>query len=142
MREQRDGYEIDDDKTRLDFDLIHAFISTSYWATGIPRATLERSIAGADCFGVFHHGKQVGFARIIGDRATFAYVADVFILPDHRGKGLAQWLTKTIRAQPQFRGLRRWLLATRDAHGLYAKLGFTPVDTTRFMEILDPRPYV
>ena len=92
MRVRRGEYEIDDDKARLDVDIIHAFIGTSYWAAGVPRETLVRSIAGADCFGVYAGGRQVGFARIIGDRATFAYVADLFILPEHRGQSLALWL--------------------------------------------------
>lgn len=141
MRVQQGDYEIDDDKARLDIDVIHAFIGTSYWAAGVPRATLERSIANSDSFGLYYRGTQVGFARIITDRATFAYVADVFVLPDHRGKGLALWLMQTIRAQPQYQGLRRWLLATRDAHALYAKLGFTAVEESRFMEIRNARPY-
>jgi GNAT superfamily N-acetyltransferase len=141
MRVAKDSYEIDDDKSRLNMDMIHAFVVESYWAAGIPRTTLERSIAGSDCFGVYHNTQQVGFARIMGDRATFAYVADVFVLPNHRGKGLARWLMETILLQPQYKGLRRWLLATRDAHGLYAKLGFTPVDGARFMEIRDAAVY-
>jgi GNAT superfamily N-acetyltransferase len=141
MQVERNGYTIDDAKTRLDVDVVHTFIAASYWAEGIPRATLERSIAGADCFGIYHGREQVGFARVIGDHATFAYLADVFVLPDHRNNGLAHWLVQTILGQPQYQGLRRWMLATRDAHVLYAKFGFTPVDGSRFMEIRDNEIY-
>jgi N-acetylglutamate synthase-like GNAT family acetyltransferase len=137
MQVERNGYTIDDDKTRLDVDVLHNFIAASYWAEGIPRTTLERSIIGADCFDVYHGREQVGFARVMSDHATFAYLADVFVLPDHRAKGLAHWLVQTILAQPQYQGLRRWMLATRDAHRLYAKFGFTPVDESRLMEMRD-----
>ena len=94
------------------------------------------------CFGVFENAKQVGFARVIADYATYAYLADVFILESHRGKGLSKFLMECIVAHPQLQGLRRWTLATRDAHGLYAKFGFTPLQTPdRFMELHDPDVY-
>ncbi len=128
-------YTISDDPARLDLDVIHGFLAgESYWAPGIPRETVARSIRHSLCFGVYHQdlgaggaAAQVGFARVISDRATYAYLADVFILSAHRGRGLSKRLLATILAHPELQGLRRWALATGDAHGLYRQFGFTEV---------------
>jgi GNAT superfamily N-acetyltransferase len=121
----RDGYLFSSDPARLQVPVIHGFLTRCYWAEGIPEETVRRSIAHSLCFGVYAEGQQVGFARVITDRATFAYLADVFVLPAHRGHGLAEQLLRLILAEPELQGLRRFLLGTRDAHGLYARLGFT-----------------
>ena len=142
MRTVRGKFEISTDPARLDLDVVHRFLAGSYWAKGIPREVVERSIAGSLNFGLYEGGVQVGFARIITDRATFAYVCDVFVLDSHRGQGLAKWLMETIRAHPDLQNLRRWVLATRDAHGLYRKVGFRDLqDPARYMEILDRGVY-
>jgi GNAT superfamily N-acetyltransferase len=135
-------YEITSDKARLDIGAIHCFLAQSYWSPGVPRAVVERAIANSLCFGVLHEGQQVGFARVVTDKATFAYLADVYILPDHRGKGLARRLMERVIQHPDLQGLRRILLATRDAHALYAKFGFKPLAVPeRIMEIHDPDVY-
>jgi GNAT superfamily N-acetyltransferase len=135
-------YEITSDKGRLDLAAIHAFLSEAYWSPGIPRAVVERAIANSLCFGVLHEGHQVGFARVVTDRATFAYLADVYVLPEHRGNGLARRLMEAIAAHPDLQGLRRFLLATRDAHGLYARFGFRPLaHPERIMEVHQPDVY-
>jgi GNAT superfamily N-acetyltransferase len=122
-------YTIDTDKSRLDIALIHRFLSQeSYWAQNVPLDIVERSIANSMCFGVYKGDKQVGFARVITDQATFAYLADVFVLSEHRGKGLSKQLIETISNWPSLQGLRRWVLATRDAHTLYEQFGFTALD--------------
>ena len=119
-------YIISTDKSQLDIALIHRFLSQeSYWAQNIPLDVVERSIANSLCFGVYHGTNQVGFARVITDQATFAYLADVFVLPEHQGKGLSKQLMATISNWPTLQGLRRWVLATRDAHTLYEQFGFT-----------------
>lgn len=129
-------------RERFDLDAIHGFLCNSYWAHGIPRATVEKSIRGSLCFGIFHEKRQIGFARVITDCATFAYVADVFVLPEYRGKGLAKWMMECIMAHLELQGLRRWLLITRDAHGLYGKTGFKLLaHPERFMEIHHPEIY-
>lgn len=134
--------DVDTDKTRLDLDVIHGFLTESYWAAGVPRAVVERSIAHSLCFGLYVDRRQAGFARIISDYATFAYLADVFVLERHRGRGLSKRLMDAIVAHPQLQGLRRWSLATRDAHGLYAQYGFTPLASPeRYMERLNPGVY-
>jgi len=120
-------YEISTDRSRLDVGLIHDFLRSSYWAQGIPRAVVERSIQHSLCFGAFLGGRQVGFARVISDFASFAYVADVFVVPEHRGRGISKLLMRAIIEHPDLQGLRRILLATRDAHGLYAQFGFEPL---------------
>lgn len=122
-------YTISDDKTKLNLDLIQQFLSQeSYWAQNVPLDIVERSIANSMCSGVYKGDEQVGFARVITDQATFAYLADVFILPEHRGKGLSKQLIETISNWPSLQGLRRWVLATRDAHTLYEQFGFTALD--------------
>jgi GNAT superfamily N-acetyltransferase len=115
------------DPARIDREMVYGFLSRSYWARGIPRDVLERALANSLCFSVFDGETQVGFARVATDRATFAYLADVFVLPAHRGRGLSKLLMETIVAHPDLQGLRRWVLVTRDAHGLYARYGFTPL---------------
>jgi GNAT superfamily N-acetyltransferase len=120
-------YEISTDRNRLDIELIHDFLRSSYWAAGIPRAVVEKSIQNSLCFGAFVGEEQTGFARVITDFATMAYIADVFVVPAHRGRGLAKKLVRAILAHPELQGLRRFLLATQDAHGLYAQFGFRPL---------------
>lgn len=116
------------DKEKLDLDMIHHFLTHSYWAKHISKSIVERSIKHSLCFGIYRGNQQAGFARIISDYATFAYLADVFILKDYRGQGLAKWLVNSIKQHPDLQGLRRWMLATNDAHELYAQYaGFTPV---------------
>lgn len=133
---------IDSDPARLDMDVIHGFLTASYWSPGIPRALVERAVRNSVCFGVYEEGRQVGFARVITDQATFAYLADVFILESHRGRGLAKALMSAIVADPRLQGLRRWVLATRDAHKLYERYGFTPLaKPQRFMELHQPDVY-
>ncbi|MBD9369052.1 GNAT family N-acetyltransferase [Xanthomonas sp. XNM01] len=132
------------DRHELDVDLIHAFLATeAYWCRGIPRAVVERAIAGSLCFGGYLDGVgQVAFARVITDGATFAYLADVFVLPEHRGRGYSKQLVATIMEHPQLQGLRRFMLATFDAHGLYTQFGFTPpARPDRLMERLDSDIY-
>lgn len=142
MEWRREGYTISTDEARLDRAAIHSFLRDSYWARGIPIEVVEKSIRNSLCFGLYDGDAQVGFARVITDRATFAYLADVFVLPSHRGRGLAVWLTEVIRAHPELQGLRRWMLATRDAHALYRRSGFQALeDPARFMEIVDRGVY-
>jgi GNAT superfamily N-acetyltransferase len=127
---------ISTDKSLLDLDLIHKFLTRSYWAAGISRETVARSIEHSLCFGVYVGDRQVGFARVISDYTTFAYVADVFIVEALRGRGLARELMASIMAHPDLQGLRRWSLVTRDAHFLYAQCGFTPLASAeRHMEL-------
>jgi GNAT superfamily N-acetyltransferase len=128
-------YTVTTDPARIDIGAVHAYLARSYWAEEIPRAVVERSIAGSLCASLFHGAAQVGFARAVTDRATFAYLADVYVLEEHRGRGLARRLVEELRAHPDLDGIRRWMLVTRDAHGLYEKLGFTsPAHPERFME--------
>ena len=127
VHRERDDFLVSTDPARLDVDAVHTFLTSSYWALGIPRAVVERAIAGSICFGLFHGQRQIGFARVVTDRATFAYLADVYVLEEHRGRGLARWLIETVIAHPDLRGLRRFVLVTRDAHGLYEQFGFTPL---------------
>jgi N-acetylglutamate synthase-like GNAT family acetyltransferase len=135
-------YEISTDEMRLNLDVIHGFLSNSYWAKNIPRDLVERSIRNSLCFGIYRDGKQVGFARVISDFATFAYLADVFVLPEHRGKGVSKQLMETILEHRDLQGLRRFFLATLDAHGLYAQFGFEPLDhPERYMSIHRPNLY-
>lgn len=139
-----DDYTISTDPQRLDVALIHRWLSQeSYWAPGIPRDAVERAIDGSLNFAVYHATQgQVGFARVISDRATFAYIADVFVIDAHRGQGLSKRLMEIILAHPELQGLRRWMLATRDAHNLYAQFGFGPVVTERLMERVDADVYL
>ncbi len=132
------------DKGELDLPLIHRFLSTeAYWSRGIPQDTVERAIAGSLCFGGYVEGEgQVAFARVVSDFATFAYLADVFVLPAHRGQGYSKQLMDAVFTHPQLQGLRRFMLATSDAHGLYARYGFTaPARPDRLMEVVRPDIY-
>ncbi|WP_155834067.1 GNAT family N-acetyltransferase [Halotalea alkalilenta] len=125
-RWQRAEYRVDCDPAALDLALIHRFLSEhSYWARGIPRALVERALANSLCFGLFDEHRQLGFARVISDCATFAWLADVFVVDQARGRGLGKWLVECVLAHPQLQALRRFMLVTRDAHGLYAGHGFS-----------------
>ncbi|HEY0622410.1 GNAT family N-acetyltransferase [Sphingomonas sp.] len=136
------GYDISLDRARLQLDVIHGFIARSYWAIGMPRETLARAIANSVCVGAYRDGEQVGFARVVTDRATFAYLADVFVLPEHGGKGLAKAMVQALQDHPELQGLRRWMLATSDAHGVYAALGWQPIAQPElFMQRHDPDVY-
>ena len=138
----KNGFTIITEKEKLDIELIHSFLNRTYWAEGISKETIRRSIEGSLCFGVFENDRQVGFARMITDKATFAYLADVFIIEEYRGRGLSKWLMEIIMTHPDLQGLRRMILATKDAHGLYEKFGFTPlINVDRWMHILDPDVY-
>lgn len=136
-------YVISTDRARLDSAVIHGFLSNCYWAKGIPRETVARSIEHSLCFGIYDGtGTQVGFARVVSDFATVAYLGDVFVLQAHRGRGLSKFLMECIIRHPALLGLRRWILLTRDAHGLYKKFGFTPLKSVeRYMELHRPDVY-
>ena len=140
---RRNEFLVSTNPTRLDLDVIHGFLSNCYWAKGIPRQIVARSIKHSLCFGVYDgNGAQVGFARVISDFATYAYIADVFVLESHRGQGLGKLLMEGITQHPELQGLRRWSLSTLDAHGLYAQFGFTSLKwPERYMEILRPGIY-
>jgi GNAT superfamily N-acetyltransferase len=139
---RKNDYLISTDKSKIDLDMVHHFLSASYWAENIPKPVVQKSIENSVCFGVYHQQDQIGFARVITDFATFAYLADVFILPGQRSKGLAKWLTQVIIEHPELQGLRRFTLATRDAHGLYAQFDFAPFDKPeRWMQKHDPEVY-
>lgn len=130
------------DPARVDRAVIADFLASSYWARGIPAATVEKSLANSLCFALLDGDRLVGFARVISDHATIAYLGDVFVLPEYRGQGLSKWLMECITSHPELQGLRRWILATRDAHGLYEKFGFTPLKRPEiFMERHDPNVY-
>jgi GNAT superfamily N-acetyltransferase len=136
---QQGEYTISTDKTRLDIDVIHRFLDNSYWAAGRSVETIRRSIENSIPFGMYKGRAQVGFARVITDYATFAWIADVFILEEHRGQGLSKWLMEVIITHPELQGFRRWVLATKDAHELYRKFGFHELKLPeRWMERHDP----
>jgi len=138
----RGEYLLTTDKSKIDVEIVHDFLSRSYWAESIPLEIVQKSIDNSLCFAIYRNNKLIGFARVISDFATFAYLADVFILPGERGKGLSKWLIATIMDHPRLQGLRRFTLATRDAHGLYAQFGFTPFDKPeRWMQKHDPDVY-
>jgi GNAT superfamily N-acetyltransferase len=142
MEWKRDGFTVSTEKDRLDRGVIHEFLRDSYWAKGIPRALVDRSIENSLCFGLYDGEALVGFTRVITDKATFAYLSDVFVLESHRGRGLATWFMEVVMTHPDLQGIRRWMLATADAHGLYRKVGFTPLSKPeRIMEKLRPDPY-
>ncbi len=138
----RGDFVISTDPARLDLEVIHGFLERSYWAKGVPRQVVARSIQHSLCFGVYDAERQVGFARVITDRATYAYLADVFVLKSHRKRGLARWLMESILAHPDLQGLRRWSLVTRDAHDLYRGVGFAGLaHPERYMEKFEPGVY-
>lgn len=139
MNANTQKYTISTDKNKLNFNVIYHFIANSYWAKGIPKSVMQKAIDNSMCFGVYSaHNEQVGFARVVTDNATFAYLADVFIAPDLQGNGLSKLLVKTIVEHPDLQGLRRFLLATSDAHGLYAQYGFKPIDNLALLMQINP----
>ena len=139
---EREGYSISTDPAKLDLDAIYSYLVRAYWCEGIPRQTMERAIANSLCFGLFRAKDQVGFARVVTDSATFAYLCDVYVLEHHRGKGLGKWLMECVMGHPALQGLRRFSLATRDAHGLYRQFGFRELSKPESkMEILRPDIY-
>ena len=141
----KDAYFISTNQEKLDMDVIYQYLSQeSYWAKGIPRSVVEKSISNSLCFGAYCGSAQIGFARLVTDKATFAYLADVFVLPEHRGKGLSKWLMQTMHAHPELQNLRRWWLGTKDAHGLYEQFGWTRITddvAKRFMQKHNPDVY-
>ena len=143
MNWENEEYTVSCDPERLDVALVAEFLaSSSYWAEGIPVATVEKSLQNSLCFALLHNERQIGFARVITDRATFAYLGDVFVLSDYRGRGLSKWLMQCVVNHPDLQNLRRWVLATRDAHGLYQKFGFTELRKPEiFMELHNPGVY-
>ena len=143
---RRDGLLVSTDPARLDFEAVHGWISRSYWAAGIPREVVDRSIRHSFCFGLYEQDggaeRQVGFARVITDRATYAYLCDVFILETHRARGLSKWLIRTILDHPDLQGLRRFCLLTWDAQTLYSRFGFKHLEEPkRYMEIRNADVY-
>jgi GNAT superfamily N-acetyltransferase len=134
------GYCISTNNQLLDLEVVYSFlVNESYWSRGLPYDRFTRAIENSLCFGIYKEKAQCGFARVITDKATFAYICDVFVLPGHRRSGLSKWLIQTIREHPELKGLRRWSLATADAHGLYQQFGFTILSKPeRWMEIFTP----
>ena len=142
MEWKQGEFTITDRSEDLDVETIHNFLRESYWAKGIPRVIVEKGINNSLCFGLYHNSKQIGFGRVISDHATFAYLADVFVVHTYRGRGLGKWLVSCVLTHPELQGLRRWLLATLDAHGLYEQNGFVGLRKPEwFMEINDPNIY-
>jgi len=142
MEWKRDGLTISTDRSRLDRGAIHEFLLGSYWARGIPRELVDRAIDNSLCFGLYDADRLVGFARVITDFATFAYLSDVFVLESHRGHGLGTWFMESVLSHPDLQNLRRWMLATADAHGLYRRVGFTALSKPeRIMEKLLANAY-
>ena len=139
---QRGDYLISMDKGRLDLTVVHGFLSKAYWSEGAPIEVIQRSIERSLVFGLYKGDQQIGFARVVTDYATFAWLADAFVLETFRGQGLGKWLIEVIVTHPELQGFRRWMLATRDAHGLYQRFGFTPLkNPERFMEKWSPDIY-
>ena len=141
--EWRNGeYVISTDPQKIDVETVHRFLTQSYWAAGIPIDVVRRSMENSLCFGLYEGSEQAGFARVITDYATFAYIGDVFVAEAHRGRGLSKWMLRVIREHPALQGLRRWLLATRDAHTLYGRFGFTALEKPEaWMEVWDYNVY-
>jgi GNAT superfamily N-acetyltransferase len=140
---ERGGFTVSTDRARLDLDVVHAFLAASYWAAGMPRAVLERAVENSLTFGVYHGDRQVGFARAITDLATYAYLSDVFVIDEYRGRGLSKWLLECVVAHPDLQGLRRFALFTRDAQSLYERYGFGPAHgASTYMERWSPNAYV
>jgi GNAT superfamily N-acetyltransferase len=143
LQEYRKGnFVISTDPAKLDVDAIHAFLTRSYWAEGIPKDVVARSLEHSLCFGVYEAEQQIGLARVVSDLATYAYVGDVYILERYRGQGLGKWLMACMLSHPDLQGLRRWQLATLDAHGLYRQFGFIELKAPeRHMELFTPDIY-
>lgn len=138
----REEYVVSTDRARINFDVVHEYLSRSYWAAGMPRDLLERAIENSLTFGLYRDTSQAGFARVITDCATYAYLSDVFILEQHRGRGLSKWLMECILAHPDLQGLRRFALFTRDASGLYQRYGFEPARSPSvYLERWTPNVY-
>lgn len=140
---QRDKFEISTDKARLQIDVIQKFLSEeSYWAKSRTLEQTRTAIENSICFGIYDDEKQIGFARVVSDQATFAYIGDVFVLSEYRGHGLSKWLMQAMLEHPDLQGLRRWILATKDAHGLYSQYGFHELTfPERWMELPAPNAY-
>lgn len=139
---RRGEYTVSTDRACLQPAVIHGYLTRSYWSAEIPLETVRRALEHSLNFGLYKRDAQVGFTRVVTDQATFAWICDVFVLEEERGRGLSKWLIECVRATPELAGLRRCLLATRDAHGLYARFGFTPLAAPeRWMEIADPQIY-
>lgn len=137
---RRGEFWITTERQRMDLEVIHGFISRSYWATGRSVEKVRKTIANSLCFGLFEGKAQIGFARVITDYAIFAYLADVFVLETHRGRGLGKWLMECITGHPELQEVKKWMLATSDAHGLYRQYGFQALaDPSKYMERLNPR---
>jgi GNAT superfamily N-acetyltransferase len=137
-----DGLTLTDDKSRMDLDVIHGYLCNAYWSVGIPRDIVQTAIANSLCFGVFDQAVQVAFARVVTDYATFAYLADVFVIPDYRGRGISKWMVEAIVNDARLKVVRRFLLFTRDAHALYEKFGFRQMTMPESaMEIKVDNPY-
>lgn len=142
LEKRKDDYLLSTDKSKIDLAAVHEVLTRSYWSEGIPIDVVKRSIDNSLCFAIYHQNKLVAFARVISDFATFAYLADVFVAQDYQGRGLSKWLIQTIVDHPQLQGLRRFTLATRDAHGLYSQFGFKSfARPERWMEIHQPDIY-
>lgn len=141
LETQRDTFTISTDPSRLDLDVICDFLTRAYWATGRPRERTERALKHSLVFGLYDGSRQIGLARVVSDYAVFAYLCDVFIHEDYRGRGLGKWLMETVMSHPDLQGLRRWTLATSDAHGLYRQFGFdAPTKPESWMEMFRPFP--
>ena len=139
----RDTFRITTDVASMDLDAIHAYLTRSYWSEGISKELVSKAMAGSLCFGLFDAGRQVGFARVVTDRATYAYLCDVYVLEDYQGRGLGTWMMHELMTHPDLQGLRRWGLVTRDAHRLYEKFGFAaPANPAGLMEIARPGMYL
>lgn len=139
---EKDGIVASDDPQRIDLDILHGFLKESYWAYGIPYDTVAESVRNSVNMGLYDGDRMIGFARAVTDCATFAYLGDVFVREDYRGRGLGVWVTQCLLEHPRLQGLRRWMLATKDAHDVYAKLGFKPLDDpSTIMTIHDPDIY-
>jgi GNAT superfamily N-acetyltransferase len=145
---KKNNYTISTDKSKIDIEYVHEFLSQSYWSPGVPIKVVKKAMKGSLCFGIYYRNKQtlptswqVGYARMVTDRATFAYLADVFIDENHRGKGLGKWLVEVILTHPQLQGLKRILLATRDAHKLYEQCGFTSINNPERYMVYNPTAY-
>lgn len=142
LEDFRGPFRVSTDPARLDLTAIHSYLARSYWAEGIPREVVARSLEASLCFGLYEEELQIGLARVITDRATFAYLCDVYVLEEYRGRGLGRWLMETVMSHPDLQGLRRFSLVTRNAHGLYTPLGFAPLaQPDRHMEIVRPGAY-
>ena len=143
MEWHRENFTVTCDPAKVDLRVVSEFLASSYWAKGIPEETVAKSLENSLCFALLEDEQQVGFARVISDRATIAYLGDVFVLPEQRGQGLAKWLLNCVFSHPELQGLRRWFLGTRDAHGLYRQFGFTPLEKPEiFMDLLNPNVYL